>query len=180
MTTLTLSGSGRRRVVADIVAGYLPLVVATLIVALPLLWMILSSFKPAGDIVTQDLVVLPSRWTTEAYATASSKVNFPRLFFNSALVTILGASIKLILALTTAYALVFVQFPYKRIIFPMILVALMVPAQVSLVPNYVLVAGLGGVNTYWGIILPGLGTAFGTFLFRQQFLSLPKEIIEAA
>ena len=60
------------------------------------------------------------------------------------------------------------------------LVALMVPPQVSLIPNYVLVADLGGVDTYWGIILPGLGTAFGTFLLRQHFLSLPEEVLEAA
>ena len=56
----------------------------------------------------------------------------------------------------------------------------MVPAQVSLVPNYVLISQLGGVNTYWGIIFPGLGTAFGTFLLRQHFLSLPGEVMEAA
>jgi sn-glycerol 3-phosphate transport system permease protein len=163
-----------------IIAGYLPLIVATLIVALPLLWMILSSFKPPGDIVTQNLVVFPTNPTADAYVTASKQVDFPRLFLNSTIVTVVGAAIKLLLGLTTAYALVFVQFPLKRVIFVVILVALMVPAQVSIIPNYVLIAGLGGVNTYWGIILPGLGTAFGTFLFRQHFLSLPKEILEAA
>ena len=185
MSAVAADGIGRSRitprgVLGEVFAGYLPLVAATLIVALPLLWMILSSFKPPGDIVTQDLVVLPTQWTTNAYQTASAQVDFPRLFLNSAIVTIVGAAIKLVLALTTAYALVFVQFPFKKVIFAGILVALMVPAQVSLIPNYTLIAGLGGVNTYWGIILPGLGTAFGTFLFRQHFLSLPKELLEAA
>lgn len=163
-----------------ILTGYLPLVLATLIVALPLLWMVLGSFKTSTEVVSQSIVWLPQHPTMDAYAQASERVNFPRLFLNSAIVTITGATIKVILAITTAYALVFVRFPFKRVIFIGILVALMVPSQVSLLPNYVLIAGLGGVNTYWGIILPGLGTAFGTFLLRQHFLTLPKEILEAA
>ncbi len=163
-----------------ILTGYLPLVLATLIVALPLLWMVLGSFKTSTEVVSQSIVWLPQHPTMDAYAQASERVNFPRLFLNSAIVTIIGATIKVILAITTAYALVFVRFPFKRVIFIGILVALMVPSQVSLLPNYVLIAGLGGVNTYWGIILPGLGTAFGTFLLRQHFLTLPKEILEAA
>ena len=85
-----------------------------------------------------------------------------------------------LLAILTAYALVFVRFPYKNVIFVLILVALMVPPQVSILPNYILIAGMGGKNTLWGIILPGLGTAFGTFLLRQHFLTLPNSILESA
>lgn len=169
-----------RRVAGQLLAGYLPLVVATLIVALPLIWMILGSLKTPAEVVTQDLVVFPKNPSLDAYLDASAKVDFPRLFLNSAIVTAVGAAIKVFLALTTAYALVFVQFPFKRFLFGVILVALMVPAQVSLIPNYTLIAGMGGINTYWGIILPGLGTAFGTFLLRQHFLSLPHELVEAA
>lgn len=160
--------------------GYVPLILATLIIALPLIWMMLGSLKTSGEVVSRDLVWLPGSPTFDAYLTASQKVDFPRLFLNSTLVTVVGAGIKVLLALTTAYALVFVRFPFKRTIFAGILVALMVPPQVSLLPNYVLISGLGGANTYWGIILPGLGTAFGTFLLRQHFLSLPAEILEAA
>lgn len=74
----------------------------------------------------------------------------PQFFLNSVIVTTIGSSIKVLLAIFTAYALVFVRFPFKRVIFVLILVALMVPPQVSILPNYVLIAGLGGVNTYWG------------------------------
>jgi sn-glycerol 3-phosphate transport system permease protein len=80
----------------------------------------------------------------------------------------------------TAYALVFVRFPGKKIIFALILATLMVPPQVQVLPNYVFISGLGGRDTYWGIILPGLATGFGTFLLRQQFLTLPASILEAA
>ncbi|QAY71774.1 carbohydrate ABC transporter permease [Xylanimonas protaetiae] len=142
--------------------------------------MVIGSLKTPGEVVTQRLVLFPAHPSLDAYTTASDQIDFRQLFLNSTIVTVVGATIKVLLALTTAYALVFVQFPFKRFIFAVILVALMVPAQVSLIPNYTLIAALGGVNTYWGIILPGLGTAFGTFLLRQQFLSLPKELVEAA
>jgi sn-glycerol 3-phosphate transport system permease protein len=163
-----------------IAGGYVPLVIATLIVALPLLWMVLSSFKTPGEIVTTDLKVFPQSVNLENYSTAMTTVPFARFFLNSAIVTAVGAVVKVTLAIMTAYALVFVRFPFKNIVFILILVALMVPSQVSILPNYVLIASIGGKNTLWGIILPGLGTAFGTFLLRQHFMTLPGSILEAA
>lgn len=169
-----------RKFASRVLGGYLPMIVASLIIILPLLWMALGSFKQASEVVTQTPVWWPHHWSFDAYVQASHKVNFPRLFLNSMIVTLVGSVLKLALAVTSAYALVFVEFPHKKLIFLGMLVALMVPPQVSLIPNYVLVADLGGVDTYWGIILPGLGTAFGTFLLRQHFLSLPEEVLEAA
>ncbi|MGP5052897.1 carbohydrate ABC transporter permease [Brachybacterium alimentarium] len=170
----------KENLVGTLTAGYLPLLAATAIVVLPLLWMVISSFKAPSEILTQDLVVLPETPTLHNYDVAMNSVPIPRFFLNSVIVTTVGASIKVVLAVMTAYALVFVRFPFKRIIFIGILVALMVPPQVAILPNYVLIAGWGGVNTYWGIILPGLGTAFGTFLLRQYFMTIPASILEAA
>ncbi|NWL10778.1 glycerol-3-phosphate ABC transporter permease [Paenarthrobacter nitroguajacolicus] len=163
-----------------IAGGYVPLVLATLVVFVPLLWMMLSSLKAPGEIVTTNLTLLPKDPNLQNYADAASTVPFARFFLNSVIVTVVGSTIKCILAVFTAYALFFVRFPFKRVIFLLILVALMVPPQVSVLPNYVLIAGMGGLNTYWGIILPGLGTAFGTFLLRQHFLTLPQAIMESA
>jgi sn-glycerol 3-phosphate transport system permease protein len=166
--------------VQTMATGYVPLIIATLVVFLPLLWMLLSSFKQPGEIVTMDLKILPESLNLDNYATAMNTVPFAQFFVNSLIVTVVGSTIKVILAILTAYALVFVRFPFKNVIFVLILVALMVPAQVSILPNYILIAGMGGKNTLWGIILPGLGTAFGTFLLRQHFLTLPSSILEAA
>lgn len=166
--------------VRTLAGGYLPLAAATLVVFLPLLWMVLSSFKQPGEIVTLDLRMLPESLNPENYKVAMTTVPFGQFFLNSALVTVIGSTVKVVLAVLTAYALVFVRFPAKKLIFVLILVALMVPPQVSILPNYILIAGLGGKNTLWGIILPGLGTAFGTFLLRQHFLTLPGSILEAA
>jgi sn-glycerol 3-phosphate transport system permease protein len=170
----------RKNLVATITTGYVPIVLATLVVVLPLLWMVLASFKSPSELLTQDLDVLPNSLAPNNYAEAADTVPFGRLFFNSVLVTAVGAVIKVVLAVLTAYALVFVRFPGKKIIFALVLATLMVPPQVSLLPNYVLITDLGGADTYWGIILPGLATGFGTFLLRQQFLTLPASIMEAA
>ena len=170
----------RANLLQTVVGGYVPLAVAVLVVFLPLLWMVLSSFKQPGEIVTMDLQVLPAALDPENYPVAMTTVPFGQFFLNSTIVTVVGSGIKVILALLTAYALVLVRFPFKNLIFILILVALMVPAQVSILPNYILITGMGGKNTLWGIILPGLGTAFGTFLLRQHFLTLPGSILESA
>ncbi|NYE95245.1 sn-glycerol 3-phosphate transport system permease protein [Psychromicrobium silvestre] len=169
-----------KNLVKTLVGGYLPLLIATLVVFLPLLWMILSSFRAPGEIITTDLKVLPQAPNFDNYATAATTVPFARFFLNSVIVTAVGSVIKCVLAVLTAYALVFIRFPFKRLIFMLILVALMVPPQVAVLPNYVLISSLNGQNTYWGIILPGLGTAFGTFLLRQHFMTLPTSILESA
>lgn len=170
----------RRNLVQAILGGYVPLILATLVVFLPLLWMVLSSFKQPGEIITMDLEILPEGPNLQNYQIAMTTVPFGQFFLNSAIVTAAGASVKVVLAILTAYALVFVRFPFKNAIFMLILVALMVPPQVSILPNYILISGMGGKNTLWGIILPGLGTAFGTFLLRQHFLTLPNSILESA
>ncbi|WP_354348745.1 carbohydrate ABC transporter permease [Pseudarthrobacter sp. PvP090] len=170
----------RANLTQTIAGGYLPLILSTLVVFLPLLWMVLSSFKQPGEIITMDLKILPEGLNLENYNIAMTTVPFAQFFLNSLIVTGVGATIKVLLAILTAYALVFVRFPYKNVIFVLILVALMVPPQVSILPNYILIAGMGGKNTLWGIILPGLGTAFGTFLLRQHFMTLPASILESA
>ena len=170
----------RRNLVQAVLGGYVPLLLATLVVFLPLLWMVLSSFKQPGEIITLDLKILPESLNPQNYQIAMTTVPFGQFFLNSTIVTVVGASIKVMLAILTAYALVFVRFPFKNAIFMLILVALMVPPQVSILPNYILISGMGGKNTLWGIILPGLGTAFGTFLLRQHFLTLPNSILESA
>jgi sn-glycerol 3-phosphate transport system permease protein len=170
----------RQNLVRAVLGGYVPLILATLVVFLPLLWMVLSSFKQPGEIITMDLEILPEGLNLQNYQIAMTTVPFGQFFLNSAIVTAAGASVKVVLAILTAYALVFVRFPFKNAIFMLILVALMVPPQVSILPNYILISGMGGKNTLWGIILPGLGTAFGTFLLRQHFLTLPNSILESA
>lgn len=178
-----VSGTGSRQhshLASTLLTGYLPLIVATLVVAAPLVWMVLSSFKPAGEIVTLHPTLLPQHWTLENYRKALEQVPFLTFFGNSVLLTVIGAGVKVILAILTAYAFVYLRFPFKNVLFVMVLVALMVPSQVAILPNYTLISALKGNNTYWGILMPSLGTAFGTFLLRQQMKQIPYSMLEAA
>lgn len=170
----------RQNIVSTLFAGYVPMILALLVIALPLLWMVVASFKPISEIVTMDPSLLPKSPTLENYAAVADRVPLARVFLNSVIVTFVGATIKVFLAITTAYALVFIEVPFRNAIFLGILVALMVPPEAAMLPNFLSISAIGGRDTLWGIILPGLGTAFGTFMLRQQFKTLPAELMEAA
>lgn len=169
-----------RNLADTLLVGYLPILIALVIIVLPLAWMILSSFKPPSEILTLNPTLLPQDSTVDNYGAVADRVPLLTVVRNSVIVTVIGATIKVVLAVTTAYALVYIRVPGANLIFLGILVALMVPPEVSMLPNYLTISGLGGRDTLWGIILPGLGTAFGTFLLRQHFKALPNELFEAA
>lgn len=170
----------RKNLVETLFAGYVPMIVALLIIAMPLVWMMIASFKPPSEIVTINPTFLPQDPTTANYDSVAARVPLASSVVNSLIVTVIGATIKVFLAITTAYALVFIKIRGAGIVFMAILVALMVPTEAAMLPNYITISTLGGRNTLWGIILPSLGTAFGTFLLRQQFLTLPHALLEAA
>jgi sn-glycerol 3-phosphate transport system permease protein len=160
--------------------SYLTLVIAAAVMVLPLVWMVLAGFKDPDEIYSSPIQWLPATVDATNYTTAINAVPFGNFFLNSAITTVIGAGLKMMLGLTTAYALVFLEFPLKKLVFGVVIFALLVPQQIVIIPNYTLVAELGWINTYQGIIVPGLASAFGTFLFRQHFLTLPASILEAA
>jgi sn-glycerol 3-phosphate transport system permease protein len=160
--------------------SYLALVLATVVLGAPLLWMVLASVKTPDELYQLPLQWLPSRLTVDNYAQAAETVPLGRLLLNSVGLTIVGAGLKVVLGLCCAYALVFLDFPFKKVVFGLVIATLMIPPQITIIPNYTLVASLGWLNTYQGILVPGLASAFGTFLFRQHFLTLPASILEAA
>lgn len=162
------------------VVGYAAMAAVVLVVALPLVWILIASFKDRSDIYVQPAVWLPEHWRPENYSEATSSVPFWTFLRNSVIVTgVLGVA-KFILGVLSAYGLVFLRFPFKNVVFVVIIAALMVPNQITVITNYALVADLGYRNTLQGIIVPLAGVAFGTFLMRNHFLSLPPELIEAA
>ncbi|MEA9987147.1 MULTISPECIES: carbohydrate ABC transporter permease [Subtercola] len=162
------------------IGGYIALAIAVAVMVLPLLWMLLASFKGQDEIYSLPIQWLPSSFGGANYQAAADAVPFGSFFLNSLITTVFGAGIKIVLGLMTAYALVFVEVPFRKFFFGLVIFALLVPQQIVIIPNYTLVASLGWLNTYQGIIVPGLASAFGTFLFRQHFLSLPISVLEAA
>ncbi|TWE12648.1 carbohydrate ABC transporter permease [Rudaeicoccus suwonensis] len=162
------------------VVGYIAMVIVFLIVALPLFWIVITSFKQRQDIYTQPAQWWPKNPTTNGYHLATTTIAFWDYFRNSIIITAILSVTKIVLGVISAYALSLLRFPGRTALFLLIIAALMVPNQITVISNYALVSQLGWRNTYQGIIIPLAGVAFGTFLMRNQFLSVPSEIIEAA
>lgn len=161
-------------------AGYVAMVLVVLVVAVPLFWIVVTSLKERQDIYVQPAQWLPDPGTTNNYHDVTTRIPFLRYMRNSLIITVVLSVSKIVLGVLSAYALSLLRFPGRGIVFLVVIAALMVPNQITVISNYALVAQLGWRNTFQGIIIPLAGVAFGTFLMRNQFLSLPSEIIEAA
>ncbi|CAM3350485.1 carbohydrate ABC transporter permease [Occultella aeris] len=159
---------------------YVTLLIGTLVMAFPLIWMVLASFKTNAEISNLPLHLLPSSWDLDNFVAVANSIPLPRMVANSVAITAISTFLKVLLGLGCAYGLVFVEVPFKKFAFTVVLFTLLIPGQITIIPNYVLVASLDWTNTYAGIIVPGLASAFGTFLFRQQFMQLPRSLTEAA
>lgn len=162
------------------IVGYLGMVVAVLLVVVPLFWIVITSFKERPDIFTKPAIYWPHPATGDNYDTVVTDIPFVDYFRNSFILTAAISIAKIVLGVLSAYALALLRFPGRTLLFLVVIAALMVPNQITVISNYALVAQLGWRNTYQGIIVPLAGVAFGTFLMRNQFLNLPGEIIEAA
>lgn len=169
----------RRRGARWRLAGYLGMALAVLVIGLPVYWTLIAAFKTTAEIYGPPTWV-PVRPTLANFGEAWAAAPFSRYYLNSLITTLGGMAAEVTLAVTSAYALAFLRFPRKDLVFVVLLAALMVPVEITIVPNYLTIARLGWINTYLGIIVPGAAIAYGTFLLRQAFLALPYEVIEAA
>ena len=156
-------------------------VLATIAVFLvPLFWLFSSSMKPHQDIYSWPLRWLPRELTFENFTAAWNSAPFDRFFLNSIITTGVGTLLEITLAILCAYAFVFVDFRFKKIAFVLIIASLMLPGHVTLIVNYITVANLGWLNSYAGLILPGIASAFAMFLLFQYMRTIDKDILQAA
>lgn len=162
------------------ILGYVAMLFSLAIILIPIYWIVLASFKTAGDIYVAPATYWPNPPTMENYHTVNTDLAFTTYLRNSIIITVFLSAIKIALGVTSAYALALLRFPGRNLVFLLVIASLMVPNQITVISNYALIASLGLRNTFLGIILPLAGTAFGTFLMRNHFLSLPTEVIEAA
>lgn len=162
------------------IMGYVGMVLAILFIGLPLVFIVLTSFKQQLEIYTQPVTWFPSEFNFDNYANVFERVPFLNYFRNSIIITVILCLVKIILGVISAYALSILRFPGRNLVFLLVISALMVPSEVTVISNYALVSQLGWRDTYQGIIVPLAGIAFGTFLMRNHFMSIPSELIEAA
>ncbi|MEK0145201.1 carbohydrate ABC transporter permease [Corynebacterium yonathiae] len=165
---------------AKLAGGYLGILAVLLLIGLPLFWILMTSFKAKGDIYTDPVNWIPPVWETENYSDATTRVPFWTYLRNSVFITAVLSIIKIVLGVISAYALAILRFPGRHLVFLLVISSLMVPSEITVISNYALVNSLGWRNTFVGIIVPLAGVAFGTFLMRNHFLSLPYELVEAA
>lgn len=156
-------------------------VIATILVFLvPLYWLFSSALKPHQDIYSWPLQWIPRSLTLENFANAWSAAPFDRFFLNSIITTVAGTALEITLAILCAYAFAFVQFRYKKLLFVLIIGSMMLPGHVTLIVNYITVANLGWLNSYAGLVLPGIASAFAMFLLYQQMRRIDPDILAAA
>jgi len=159
---------------------YLIGVLGLVAVAAPFLWMVLGSLKPQPEFLVSPPTFLPKNPTLDNFGRLFDQLDFPRFFFNSTVVAVAVTVGNILFCPMLGYALAKLQWRGKRLIMGLVLATLMVPAGITLIPNFVLMRNLGLVNTYPGLILPFLVGPFGVFLTRQFFQGLPDELLEAA
>ena len=124
--------------------------------------------------------ILPESLNTESYQYVFDVLPFAKIYLNTVVVTVLTVLFQVAFCTMAAYGFARIEFPFKNALFLILLAILMVPGQIFLIPQYLIIQNLGLANTIPGLFLPNLFSAFGTFLLRQFFMSLPKELEEAA
>lgn len=162
-------------------AIYLVLIIAAAVMILPFLWMILTAFKsPTEATSINPFVIFPRRWRILSFSNVMSNMNFGRLYLNT-LVLISGRVICAVFTASMAgYALGRLKFRGSSLCFSLVLFQMMVPSQIFIIPQYLMISRLGALNTMFALLFPGLVTAFGTFLLRQNYKTLPRDLEEAA
>lgn len=160
--------------------AYVVLGLGLVVVTSPFIWMALSSLKGEGEIRRVPPTWLPEAPTLDNFRELFDRLDFPQFFTNSTLVAAVVTVGNLVFCSMLGYVLAKSDFAGKKLLFRVVLGTLMIPGMVTLVPLFVLIANMGLVNTYAGLILPFLAAPFGVFLMRQFFLGIPDELIDAA
>ena len=171
------------RAAAHRAAAWLLAVTAILVglmMLLPIIWMLFTAFKPEADIVTYPPTLWPRELTIEHFIDVWNRIPFARLYVNTIIFAGGVTVISLLFDSMAAYALARIPFKGRGIVFVGILLLLMLPFQVTLIPLYDMLNGMGLTNTLPGLIVPRMTNAFGIFFLTQFFLSLPKDLEEAA
>ncbi|MFC7786821.1 MULTISPECIES: carbohydrate ABC transporter permease [unclassified Rossellomorea] len=156
------------------------LIMGSIVMLFPFVWMILTSLKTYAESIQVPPVMIPEDFQWKNYEEVFTLLPFFKFMLNTFIITVLRTAGQLFLCSLAAYAFARIVFPGRNLLFVLALSVLMVPGQVFLLPQYMIMVKLGWLNTLQAVVVPGLFSAFGTFLLRQFFMGLPKELEEAA
>ena len=152
-----------------------------IIVIFPIIWLVLSSFKPSGELFTYPLHMFPSTPTTEHYKSVLDG-GFMGYVKNSLFLAVVGTLITLLISAMCGYALAIYRFEikYVNLVFGVFLLGTLIPGETLTVPQFSVISAMGLYNNIWGVILPVVTTTTGIFMYRQHYMSLPLSLVEAA
>jgi alpha-1,4-digalacturonate transport system permease protein len=186
MATVRSALSGRRgneprgRLKGANLFVWLILVVGALVVAFPLYWMFATAVRPKKEIFSGGFDLVPSTFVWSNFSDAWNKLPWDQFYINSIAIAAIAVPITVFINLLAGYTFAKYKFPGRDILFLLMISTLMIPIQVIMVPEFLIVSKLGWVNTWWGVLVPRAAEAFGLFMVRQFMVSIPDELIEAA
>ena len=173
------SMKARKRIINAIL--YAALIFMALVFLLPLVWVFITSLKTEGDVLRMPPELFPKVAHWENYAELMSRFDFTTYTLNSLKVSVLSVIGSLISCSMAGYVFARMDFPGKKVLFALLMSTMMIPSQVTLIPQFLIFSRLGLMNTHLALYLPDfLARAFGVFLMRQTFMTIPKELDEAA
>lgn len=159
---------------------YISLLICAVLVSFPLLYTLSNSMMSEAESAVYPPPLLPTALNMSNFIKVMDTIPVLRFISNSMIVSVSIMIGQIITASLAAYAFAFLRFPGKTVLFSLFLATMMVPWEVIMIPNYLTIKSLNWLDSYPGLIVPFLATAFGTFLLRQYFMQLPKELFEAA
>ena len=159
---------------------YVVLVLGSVVMIFPFVWMLLTCFKTQAESMAIPPQILPSHWDLANFTTALASLPFLNFYVNTGLLIFFRVVCAVIFSSMAGYAFAKLEFPCKNLLFGIVLVQMMLPSQIFITPQYLMLARVGLTNTIFALVFPGLVSAFGTFFLRQTYLGIPNEIAEAA
>ncbi len=160
---------------------YCVLVIVSITMLVPFVWMFLTAFKTTAETMQVDpFVIIPSVWQTQNFTNVIKAMDFVKLYTNTLLMVAFRILFAVLTATLAGYAFARLEFKGKNIMFTFVLLQMMIPVQIYVIPQYIMVSKLHLTNTTMGLVFPGLVSAFGTFLLRQSYKQLPRDLEEAA
>lgn len=162
------------------VVGSIVLLIGSLIMVFPFVWMVLSAFKTVGDVYTYPPKWLPSEWNFNNFQQVFDMIPFWTYYGNSIFTSVVQTVLQIAISILAAYALTKLRFPGRNAMYTFLQSSMFVPTVVTIIPTFLVVSWLGLVNSYGGIILPQIMSAFTTMLIMSFFVSVPNELLEAA
>lgn len=156
------------------------LILGSIVMIFPFIWMILTSFKSIGESILIPPTILPQKWLIDNYKEVLRTLPFGKLYYNTLALMFWRILCATVFSSMAGFAFAKLEFPLKRLFFLIVVTQLMLPGQIFIIPQYVMLSNMKMLNTIFALVFPGLVSAFGTFFLRQFYMGLPDELSEAA